>query len=175
MKSPKELGITRTQRRNLAKLAVRFRDLRRNGYKGTFNMGQFCRSVKSGDCDSYGPEDSLKSFTECGTCGCLLGHAPYLGIGLSSLKTLDDSTNETIQWNDFCKAVFGLREILPPWLWLFSGTWKSSKPLALKRIAWTLERGFPELWDEFDPYKEEYPKGFKSFKPNWEEIEKAAK
>jgi hypothetical protein len=167
MKSAKELGITKTQRRNLARLAVRFRDLKPNGYKGKFDMSVYCTPKHEGN---VSPKQSIALFTKCGTSGCLLGHAPYLGIGLNSFGKNNDAKH---MWNSFCTETFGLCYGVR-WDWLFEDTWKSSKPHALKRIAWALEKGFPEE-DDFYPYKGRTPKGFKSFEPNWEEIEKAAK
>lgn len=161
MKTPSELKITRNQRRNFAKLAVRFRDLRPNGYKGRFSMTTYCTTpIKI-----IGPQESIKSLQECGTSACLAGHAKYLNIGKRSRKA---------DWESFVREQFGVTySIGRAFPWVFGPYWNNDRNKAVKRIAWMLERGWPN-GKEFNCAKNTYPVGFDTYKPDWAAIEKLA-
>jgi hypothetical protein len=165
MKTANELNITEQQRVNLAKVAVGLRDLKPNGYKGQFNMKVFCAY---GDSSISSPPILVKKvFHNCGTCGCVLGHAPLFGIEARDCES----------WVAYAKRSFG-----GGWgdtedqMWLFSPMWPSNKKMAIKRIAWVMERGWPKRPLDFTLEHDGYtlPKGYRSFRPNWEDIEELA-
>jgi hypothetical protein len=161
MKTAEELGITEQQRTNLAKLAVGIRKLKPNGYKGEFMMNHLCGEIEGNV--NFEPYESVDAFRECGTCGCLLGHAPFLGI--EALHSED--------WDDYSERVFGYC-----WLnitWLFCSLWPNDKEFAAKRIAWVLKMGWPErnqYFLEVNNYM--VIDGFDQFQPDWEAFEKLA-
>lgn len=77
--------------------------------------------------------------TTCGTVGCALGHAPYLGI----LKT----NKET--WREYSKREF-VDIFSNEGKWCFHGTWHTTDNTAKgagKRILYLLNHGLPKDWE----------------------------
>ena len=81
---------------------------------------------------------------ECGTVGCVLGHAASV-IGRSAREG----------WIGFSDRAFGLRAFGSShsancWAWCFSCAWKGTDNTphgAASRIEWMLERGLPADWE----------------------------
>lgn len=101
MKTAEELGITETQRANLAALAVYWRD-----YDGPmrFNIGEFGVLPKAADKDEDAEPDASNSPDEfrlahaCGSAGCLIGGGAIAGIGLE---------NDTTNWGEYTRVAYG--------------------------------------------------------------------
>lgn len=86
--------------------------------------------------------------TDCGSCGCAIGHGPYAGI----------PKNPGERWTDYSQRAFGPSvnldcgdEPADNWLWCFDSAWfdvDNTPSGAAKRILWLLDNGLPEDWDE---------------------------
>jgi hypothetical protein len=152
--------------KNLARLTIRFKDLKPNGYKGEFNMGVWCGEKGEEDFieDDISPFYSISRFKECGTCGCFLGHGPYLGVGEVTLG---------LSWDRYCRETFGFDSARTKYNWLFNYNWDSDKEFTAKRAAYALEVGFPER-DSFDASHNATPEAFEKYEPNWEKIRQMA-
>jgi hypothetical protein len=162
MQTPKQLGITPKQFKNIAKLTLFVKD---KVAPPKFNIKYFFtrKGERYGD---YGDEYCRnESDYGCGTSACFLGYGPLSG--------LPPKKNEL--WEDYGARLFGVEKVSP---WsdmggdvydlLFSCSHVNSKSAAVKRGAWLLTNGFPEnvdltIW--------ETPRGFK---PDWAAIEKIA-
>ena len=75
--------------------------------------------------------------TNCGSCGCAVGHAPYAGIAKQRGE----------DWSEFSARVFNLVE--EQWAWCFSADWSdidNSPEGAAKRILTMLENDLPTDW-----------------------------
>lgn len=94
----------------------------------------------------YGPQEFYidPTKTECGSVGCVIGHATYV----IDPKTPFES------WFDYSIRVFGITGSCvcgDRWDWCFSSEWAlidNTPEGAGKRIMWLLERGLPD--DAFD-------------------------
>lgn len=180
LKTADELGVTEEQRQNLAKLSVGMRDLRPNGYKGSLEMGGYCQiyDLEEPDDDpdeEPEPHESAAALHNCGTTACLVGHAPYLGIGLEHVDAL---VNESDQWSKYCRRTFGTKsgEL---WVWMFGPCWEDSALDAIKRVAYTLQTGHPCKADAADlpmlcGEAPDYPDDYAEFEPDWPAIEALA-
>jgi len=77
--------------------------------------------------------------TNCGTCGCALGHGPYAGIPKRSGET----------WHQYAHRAFVLLDehgTWDCWNWCFSPLWSGNDNTAkgaAKRILWMLKHGIP--------------------------------
>ncbi len=105
--------------------------------KAEFNM----RFFTNGDIKM-----SELSRTDCGTCGCAIGHGPYAGIP----KLSDEN------WVEYSTRVFGIDDILHLNLWkyCFSGLWtkKDNTPKgAAQRLQEVLDNTLPENWVDLIP------------------------
>lgn len=160
MQTPKSLGITPTQFKNLAKLTIFVRD---KVAPPKFNINKFFigKGVAESNGDNSGDYcPSAKDYT-CGTSACFLGYGPLAGI-----KPQKDAI-----WWDYSAKSFGVTmSEMDHDLYdlLFNDMHKNSKSAAVKRGAWFLMNGIP---DYLHLEKWETPR---SFKPDWAEIEKIA-
>jgi len=83
-----------------------------------FNMEQY-RSVHT--VSVFFPK-SFKSKTDCGSHGCLLGHAPLLGI--EELEALaGDFLHGSLDFQIYCERVFGIYDHNFIWKYLFASEW----------------------------------------------------
>jgi len=163
MKTAKQLGLTPTQYKNLAKLTVYVRD---KVAPPKFDIKSFFNGGKIDECGHSGCDvcPSVKEY-ECGTTACFLGYG--IPAGIKARK------NET--WEYYGARAFGVKMgggcSLGGDLYdlLFDDNHINSKIAAAKRGAWFLMNGFPEN-DDF-LYSWEVPR---SFKPDWDTIEKIA-
>lgn len=171
LKTHKELGITRKQRRNIAKLAMFVRD---KVEPPKFNIKYFYAKKntkrKPGEDlydNSMTTDEIGKPKYECGTVACFCGYGPLAGI----------RPKRGEGWADYGARAFGadmeksyvdnLRQI---WLFLFSDDHKNSKIAACKRAAWLLQNGLPITGAHYGYW--EVPR---SFKPDWSAIDALAK
>lgn len=166
MKTPKELGITKRQMRNIAKLTVWARD---NDGKVNFDIGTFCK-VKGKD----GIWDGFNSMAVnvfkladqenvCGTCACFAGYGPVAGIRVykdESWFRYIERCFTNCEWDED-DVVFDL---------LFAAEHSNSLKAAYLRACYFLEYGLPPISEsclinwEVD----------KDFTPKWKEIEEIA-
>lgn len=164
MKTAKELKLTKTQHKNLAKLTVFVRD---KVAPPKFDINRFFIS-KNGEGHCF--DDAVPSCEDyqCGTSACFLGYAV--------LADIKPQKNEI--WEDYGKRCFGVGT---DYSWtkaesfakrifriLFDDQHKNSKSAAVKRGAYFLMNGLPE---NVDLETWEAPR---SFKPDWEAIEAIA-
>lgn len=166
MKTHKELKLTKTQHKNLAKLTVFVRD---KVAPPKFNINRFfiAKGQDENDGDCYDDIVPTKEEYSCGTSACFLGYAVLAGI--------KSQKNET--WETYGRRCFGVdmnddfipipnRESI--YDHLFNDEHKNSKSAAVKRGAYFLMNGLPEnvnlkTWET--PH---------SFKPDWKAIEALA-
>ncbi len=161
MKTHKELKLTKTQHKNLAKLTIFVRD---KVAPPKFNINRFF-IPKDGEGHCF--DDAVPSCEDyqCGTSACFLGYAV-----LADIKPRKGET-----WETYGKRCFGIhmdemesnheQDIYDL---LFNDEHKNSKSAAVKRGAYFLMNGLPEntnlkTWETSC-----------SFKPDWESIEKLA-
>lgn len=156
LKTPKELGITKTQFKNLCKL-ITF--VRKSVPPPTFN-------IETHHSEADYP---IKATYECGTTACFCGYGP--------LAKIKPRKNE--DWHDYSERVFGCapsywRTNRDLWTWLFSEHHENSKEAACQRGAYFLVNGLPNSPDGFaiNYSNAEVPKNFKT---PWKLIEEAAK
>ena len=148
MKTAKQLGITPTQRRNIAKLTLFVKDA---VPPPKFDI----ESHHSGD--NTNPSNATY---ECGTTACFCGYGPLAGI-----KPIKGEN-----WFEYAARAltsgilsYGTPDS-PIWEFLFSDSHKNSKAAAVRRGAYLLTHGLPE-GKELSSY--EPPR---SFRPDWEAI-----
>jgi hypothetical protein len=167
MKTANELGLTPTQRKNLAKLTVYVRD---KAEPPRFNINWFFRSEKNGR-DHYALNicPSIKEY-ECGTTACFLGYGIPAGI----------KARKQEMWRDYSKRAFGINMYSgnPPeyssdaYNFLFAEDHKNSKDAAALRGAWFLMNGLPHDTEVQGLCYWETPS---DFEPDWDAIEAIAK
>lgn len=164
MKTAKELKLTPTQYKNLAKLTVFVRD---KVASPRFNINYFF--MHKNERWGHTSEDAcpLEAQYECGTTACFLGYGIPAGIKARKGET----------WEYYCKRCFGIdmghgMHSISGKLYelLFNEEHVNSKAAAAKRGAWVLMNGLPDV-DDYDLCKWEVPR---SFKPDWDAIEKIA-
>lgn len=154
MKTNKQLGLTKSQYKNIAKLTIFVRD---SVPPPKFNILSFNEDEGSGI------NEPINAKYECGTSACFCGYGPLAGI----------KPKKTEDWWDYSARVFGAS-----YDWsggdkntfrlLFDDEHKNSKDAAIKRGAYFLMNGFPET-DNLSKW--ETPR---SFKIDWPAIEKIA-
>lgn len=165
MKTHKELKLTKTQHKNLAKLTVFVRD---KVAPPKFNINKFFipKGEKEYDGHVYDNNVPAKEDYSCGTSACFLGYAV-----LADIKPKKDET-----WETYGKRCFGInmdhlsseeykRDV---YCLLFSDMHKNNKSAAVERGAYFLMNGLPET-DNLEAW--ETPR---SFKPDWAAIEELA-
>lgn len=143
MKTAKELGITPTQRRNIARLTLFVKDA---VPPPRFNIRQ------------HHSETSLpiQATYECGTTACFCGYGPLAGV----------KARKSEDWLDYAGRSMTGHWTKPVWSLLFDGAHKNSKAAAVRRGTWFLMNGLPE---DTDLLTWETPR---SFRPDWEAIKK---
>lgn len=163
MKTAKQLNLTKTQHKNLAKLTIFVRD---KVAPPKFNIRWFFTSKEDRDhghcCDDSVPN---KDDYSCGTSACFLGYGVLAGI----------KPRKEENWKSYGERFFGVK-MAGDWFngsddkynLLFNDLHKNSKSAAVKRGAYFLMNGIPE---NADLSKWETPR---SFKPDWEAIEELA-
>ena len=173
MKTAKQLGLTPTQYKNLAKLIVYVRD---KVAPPEFDINSFFNSRKIDEGSHRGCDvcPTVKEY-ECGTTACFLGYGIPAGIKARKNETWEyygarafgvDMTSGARAFGvdmTSCSSAGDLYDLL------FDDNHVNSKMAAVKRGAWFLMYGFPEN-DDF-LYNWETPR---SFKPDWDAIEKIA-
>lgn len=152
MKTPKQLKITKTQFKNLAKL-ITF--VRAKVAPPKFDITSF----HSEENDT--PSEAV--YNHCGTTACFCGYGPLAGI----------QPRKHESWFDYARRNFGAEcsWFTPSELFdlLFSEDHKNSKVAACKRGAYFLQNGLPES-DSLNTW--ETPR---SFIPEWDAIAEIAK
>lgn len=146
MKTAKELGITPTQRRNIARLTLFVKDA---VAPPRFNIGSH---------HSEENETPALATYECGTTACFCGYGPLAGI-----KPKKDE-----DWFDYAYRTMTGRGDRALWKLLFDDGHKNSKDAAVRRGAYFLMNGFPT---NKNLYAFEAPR---SFRPDWEAIKEVA-
>lgn len=164
LKTPKQLGLTPEQYKNLAKLIIFVKD---RVEPPKFNMYAYYHSTRMRT--EHGRAGSVVGNPKygCGTTACFCGHGPLAGIR--------PKHNE--DWCSYGVRAFGVdmserdgTTLRNMWLFLFSDDHKNSKIAACKRAAWLLQHGLPSLDVYYGSW--EVPR---SFKPDWAAIEELAK
>lgn len=164
MKTHKELGISKWQYKNIAKLTLWMRD---NEGKIKFDIKSFCRiNFSNGGYETFMCNepvvDALKEANKpnvCGTSACFLGYGPSAGV-----KGKKDE-----EWKAYALRVFGIEmggmcnHPDDNYIWLFDDSHKNNHKAAVLRGAWLLENGPPEGY-----LAEEVPY---NYQPNWPAIE----
>ena len=166
MKTAKQLGLTPTQYKNLAKLTVYVRD---KVAPPKFDIKSFFDSKKIDECSHSGCDvcPSINEY-ECGTTACFLGYG--IPAGIKARK------NET--WENYGERAFGVEmgvncsQSGDLYDLLFDDSHINSKMAAAKRGAWFLMNDFPDM-DEFGCNLTTW-EAPRSFKPDWDAIEKIA-
>lgn len=131
------------QRKNLATLSSYLHKFRSRKNR-RFDMADFSNEAGLGS-------------TNCGSCGCAVGHGPYAGIP----KQLYES------WNHYCLRAFGVEAATPKWCFLFGTYWSPSfrkdkdkvrngtAEQAARRIDIFLDHGVPKHWSYSTYFKKE--------------------
>lgn len=160
MKTAKQLGLTPTQHRNLAKLTLFVRD---KVAPPKFNIEWFFtrKGDEQGDCC----QDECPSEAEynCGSAACFLGYGILAGIKARKGETWEKYSKRTLGINMNCWT-----ESLKEYNLLFHNHHKNGKTAAIKRGAYFLMNGLPEAENLMEW---EAPR---SFKPDWTSIKALA-
>lgn len=160
MKTAKQLGITPTQRKNLAKLIMFVRD---KAEPPRFDMNAFFaknNAVHIGT--DFCP--NIKEY-ECGTTACFLGYGIPAGIKAYKQE----------MWRDYSWRAFGINMAAridrdnDAYDFLFHESHENSKEASVLRGAWFLMNGLPDNAEDL-----EYWETPSDFKPNWNAIEEIA-
>lgn len=163
MKTAKQLNITSTQFKNLAKLTMFVRD---KAEPPRFDINYFFSNDGDGHC-SQNICPSIKEY-ECGTTACFLGYGIPAGVKAHKEET----------WSVYCKRAFGISmrgndASAGIYEFLFSETHLNSKDAAALRGAWLLMNGLPP--DSYDDDESlPYWEAPDDFKPDWSAIEAIA-
>ena len=95
-----------------------------------FDMGVFSEN-----------EGDWRNQHTCGAVGCVIGQAPYAGLGEKGLS-------ET--WESYSHRVFGLEPWSNKWKWCFSSAWDgvdNTAKGAARRIRHLIKCGLPYNWE----------------------------
>lgn len=152
VKSAVELGITKEQRKNLAKLTV-FVDKKVEPPK--FDISNF---------NSDSPNHATDK-VECGTSACFCGYGPLAGIVIAPRQP--GYYNES--WAVYSERVFGVGMWGDLYHLLFDANHTNTKEAAVLRGAYFLMHGLPKIYDDLRFW--EVPS---NFKPNWLSIRAVA-
>lgn len=162
MKTAKQLGLTKSQHKNLAKLTIFVRD---KVAPPRFNIRKFFIGKDENEDWGHCGVDVCPAKEEyvCGSSACFLGYAIPAGIKAKSGE----------EWADFGERAFGAEMGLGKdeslYDLLFNDSHENSKSAAVKRGAYFLMYGFPDCDGFLDGW--EAPR---SFKPDWASIEALA-
>lgn len=163
MKTAKQLKITPTQFKNLAKLTMFVRD---KAEPPRFNINSFF-SDKNGNYYSHHTCPSIEEY-ECGTTACFLGYG--IPAGIKARKEED--------WSEYCKRALGIcmrgDDSTNMYEFLFKESHVNSKDAAALRGAWLLMNGLPCDDDGFVHVLLDYWETPADFKPDWNAIEAIA-
>jgi hypothetical protein len=160
---------------NLLKLAAFLKVLPQE----EFHMHHFRQTIAS-VCNGTNKYTDFFSIDNCGSVGCAMGWAPFVQ-GLETevadfsdcaSVTLSDisSVEKTLDFNSYCKRIFGFESDHVVWDWCFASDWEDvdNTPVgAALRIEFAVEHGkevlIPRLdehdgyiWPSFDLMKETY-------------------
>lgn len=153
------LGVTDTQRRNIARLAVFVREYHRTPREGrriaTFAMGYWARARD-------GTALGFPSLHKCATAACFAGHGPAAGIDYEPAEGW-----LTYAYRQFTGREGGRRAFL------FGAHHPDCPDAACRRAAYFLQHGMP---DSFDPDRYKYKPSSvpDSFEPDWGFVEAVA-
>lgn len=135
LKTPKQLGLTPEQYKNLAKLIIFVKD---RVAPPKFNMYVYYHSTRMRG--ERGQANSVVGNPKygCGTTACFCGYGPLAGI--------KPHKNEV--WSEYGARVFGAGSTddyknQSIWYMLFSAGHVDDKMAAVKRGAWLLQHGLP--------------------------------
>lgn len=148
MKTAKQLGLTTTQHRNIARLTL--------FVKNSVPPPRF--NIKHHHSKAWLPSEATY---ECDTSACFCGYGPLAGI----------KPQKGENWYEYAARVFTRGLLNDVWPFLFSEHHKNSKTAAMRRGAWLLTHGLPDTPNSDDLRTWEAPH---SFKPNWKAIRKIA-
>jgi hypothetical protein len=130
------MTLTRTQRRNLAKLADYLEGLPKN-YRH-FDMFDYIDGRSDADVARYARNNG--GVASCGTVACALGHGPAAGV----LFRPSDFYGRTPSWSLYTSRF--IEEYSPAWEWAFDSGWKHHDNHhwgAAARIRYLLKHGGP--------------------------------
>jgi hypothetical protein len=157
LKTPKELGVTARQFKNLCKLITFVRT--------KVEPPKFKIHWWNTDKDGNDVDEPAKAVYECGTTACFCGYGPLAGIKPKPRDT----------WYSYQKREFGTdgddwgeNPAQRLFNLLFEGTHENSRDAAVRRGAYFLVNGIPDAYLQ----KWEAPK---SFRAPWKLIEEAAR
>jgi hypothetical protein len=121
------------QKRNLAKLALYLKRMRRNK---KFNMMTYMNVDVENDKLPRYALDAYEKYSECGTSACAVGHAPFIGPEFIPLA------EET--WVKYCERLFTSAEkyLYDQWCFFFHYSHMDVPLYAAIRIAYTLQTGY---------------------------------
>jgi len=173
MKTAKQLGLTPTQHKNLAKLTVFTHNKvepPRFNINSFFNPGNNrCKHIAFNICPS------IKDY-ECGTTACFLGYGIPAGI----------KAHKHEMWEKYSARAFGINiknvnNDVDAYNFLFAEDHKNSKDAAVLRGAWFLMHGLPDDAQVPDDAEDDaeaeglcYWEAPSDFKPDWAAIEAIA-
>lgn len=142
------MPLTRTHRRNLAKLADYLEALPRR-YRH-FKMASYADGLK--DEGQYALKNG--GVTGCGAVACAVGHGPAAGIYFRKAEGYVSHLNGKFVpgWESYCERFVPV-EFCPEYDWAFGGTWSAYDNHhwgAAARIRYLLKDGLPEgfKWPE---------------------------
>jgi len=101
--------------------------------KTRFTMACFAKRDKPGGSARISPYTMRD---ECGTAGCVLGHAPLFCI---------TEKRKFMYWYDYARAAFGIRTAMDPMFdFVFDVEWPDDKEQAAARIFHGFHKGWPD-------------------------------
>lgn len=137
--TPKQLGITPTQYKNIEKLIAYGESVALTFH--VFDMNVFFAGE---DRKPVIPNKSVRHYeTECGTTACFAGLGPLAGV----------SARGHTNWWDYIEQKFGMASCLDGYKWMFHHDWRNHNNTlagACERARIFLESGIPEDWFFYD-------------------------
>lgn len=171
LKTPKQLGISRTQLRNIARITLFVHEEVKDE---NFDITTYYRDPTNG---SLGCASTKGITYACGTAACFCGYGPLAGV--KPRKDEDWGMYQarcfTSEWDVFS----GPSTPMPVFSFLFSNEHLNSREAAVLRGAYFLMNGLPvesESMSYFQkrPFLEKW-EAPTDFQPDWDAIKKAAK
>ena len=83
----------------------------------------------------------------CGTAGCFLGWAPFMGVDGLDLIESDVSKIKEVNWHRYCHRAFGLDCSDSAWYFLFDVDWPNCAKQCLARAVYLRDNGLPDVID----------------------------